>query len=549
MVLDEPELFFCNENWYDDQGNYFNIEDKSFSQSDLRKIQVFHYKIPEDLEIKTNQALCFFTRGLDLTVYITADSENRYSSSREYGTRKVYEFKQNGAGLAGNDIGLVTQIVPLSPTDAGNVLHFYVDPAEHSAFLIHLRIQDSAQFISSTIYSRLLSFVLSLFITFFGFFTVLYTIFAFKGDRIAKTAYYAMGCFFFILGILLLIETQVIQILTGRPELSTTLKYVFMLLLCIPQAVQNDCFSRTPHKKLAFPIASFVTFLLIAETFLNFFSPATFYRLFWISGMIMIFNLGVTVFRLIKDIIYGKKYPHTPSTIYPGFFMVILGLSALLDFGLYFYFHRHITDWGRIIRFVTLLFIFILLIRLLRRSILRNREALLAERYKREARTDALTGLFNKGAFMEREIDLTARLMQNSSFRKKTSSFVIMSLDLNNLKSVNDNLGHAAGDSFIKAAASILRNASSPACEIYRVGGDEFIILIFDEKGEEAYNQLVEKMLAEEKTYNQANPSEYPLSFAYGHALCKKGEKEALHEAELEADQEMYACKRFMKAL
>ena len=52
-----------------------------------------------------------------------------------------------------------------------------------------------------------------------------------------------------------------------------------------------------------------------------------------------------------------------------------------------------------------------ILIYLFRLSIIRNHQAALAEKYKIESRTDALTGLLNKGSYMEKESELTAKLM------------------------------------------------------------------------------------------------------------------------------------------
>jgi diguanylate cyclase (GGDEF)-like protein len=51
--------------------------------------------------------------------------------------------------------------------------------------------------------------------------------------------------------------------------------------------------------------------------------------------------------------------------------------------------------------------------------------------------------------------------------------------DLNGLKPINDNEGHNAGDALLKSAAEILKQTFSD-CEIYRAGGDEFVVVAID---------------------------------------------------------------------
>ena len=51
-------------------------------------------------------------------------------------------------------------------------------------------------------------------------------------------------------------------------------------------------------------------------------------------------------------------------------------------------------------------------------------------------------------------------------------------MDLNGLKNANDSFGHAAGDELICAAADCMKNSFSEHSKVYRVGGDEFVVII-----------------------------------------------------------------------
>jgi len=53
-------------------------------------------------------------------------------------------------------------------------------------------------------------------------------------------------------------------------------------------------------------------------------------------------------------------------------------------------------------------------------------------------------------------------------------------VDLDNLKKVNDQQGHAAGDAHLRAASNILREAASPSAVVEHIGGDEFAALLAD---------------------------------------------------------------------
>lgn len=109
-------------------------------------------------------------------------------------------------------------------------------------------------------------------------------------------------------------------------------------------------------------------------------------------------------------------------------------------------------------------------------------------------------------------------------------------------------MGHDVGDKFIITATQILKDSIANNGEIYRVGGDEFLALIFGQAPEQTYKEITQKLDNQIKTFNEKNKHEIPLTFAYGHALCTSGQDYSFHDSERLADKEMYECKRNMKA-
>jgi diguanylate cyclase (GGDEF)-like protein len=162
-----------------------------------------------------------------------------------------------------------------------------------------------------------------------------------------------------------------------------------------------------------------------------------------------------------------------------------------------------------------------------------SREALQMERdrYAQEARTDRLTGLENRAAWDEHLAHEEARLKRY----KGTAS--IVSVDLDDLKGINDRDGHAAGDRAIRAAGELLRRSARLSDRVARVGGDEFLILLphTPESGAARYMERVRAGI--DVVLRDTGCS----SLSMGSATTVKGE--SLVETVRRADAAMYSAK------
>jgi diguanylate cyclase (GGDEF)-like protein len=94
-----------------------------------------------------------------------------------------------------------------------------------------------------------------------------------------------------------------------------------------------------------------------------------------------------------------------------------------------------------------------------------------------EARHDGLTGLLNRSAFLH-----DARLALRAATPARPAGLLV--IDLDGFKSVNDTLGHAAGDTLLVQVAATLQAAVRPTDLVARLGGDEFAVLVTDLPGE-----------------------------------------------------------------
>lgn len=146
---------------------------------------------------------------------------------------------------------------------------------------------------------------------------------------------------------------------------------------------------------------------------------------------------------------------------------------------------------------------------------------------------DSLTGMNNRTAFMEAE----KRLIEEDSEKP----IGIIQFDINNLKKVNDSKGHGEGDRCIISCANIIRECVGATGKCYRVGGDEFIVIINSVNAERKIEKIIQMLIERQKNF--------PYQIAYGSAIYHKGERKSLEEIEQEADQRMYERKREMKGL
>ncbi len=144
---------------------------------------------------------------------------------------------------------------------------------------------------------------------------------------------------------------------------------------------------------------------------------------------------------------------------------------------------------------------------------------------------DALTGLYNRAAYVER-VNVLERA-------RGGRVICCVMLDCNHFKQINDRFGHHAGDRALRRVADGLRTVFSDAAEyLFRVGGDEFSVILPDCPPERTEALLAE--LAEDLEKASAELG-IPISIAAGYACTRPGE--SIEDAFIRADGHMYQNK------
>ena len=147
---------------------------------------------------------------------------------------------------------------------------------------------------------------------------------------------------------------------------------------------------------------------------------------------------------------------------------------------------------------------------------------------------DALTRLLNRRAFIERLDGEVARATRYGR------SFGLVLADLDDLKQLNDAFGHLLGDAALQAFAGVLGRALRKPDEAFRIGGDEFALLLA-EAGESDARAVVERV--QNLLEKNADPQLASLTASFGCAACPEDASDAKTLFRL-ADTALYEAKR-----
>lgn len=139
--------------------------------------------------------------------------------------------------------------------------------------------------------------------------------------------------------------------------------------------------------------------------------------------------------------------------------------------------------------------------------------------------TDSLTGLYNRSMYEKAMEDINGK-----------KNCILSMLDINNFKHINDTYGHDLGDRCLVTFARVFQEQLHPSTKMYRIGGDEFVIISKKQSFKEVTAELDRiRILLNEKS----------LDFAYG--TCSYSVQENLRSVLKSADEQMYMDKKNRK--
>lgn len=152
---------------------------------------------------------------------------------------------------------------------------------------------------------------------------------------------------------------------------------------------------------------------------------------------------------------------------------------------------------------------------------------------------DDLTGLFNRRGLLKQAAPYF------DFARRQKESLLLLFIDLDGMKRINDEFGHNEGDNALISTASILNRSFRTSDIIARLGGDEFTVLVTDLNAskEDAITRLNENL----KAYNATATRGHKLAFSIGVATLEPERMTCFEELLEQADQAMYKQKRMKR--
>lgn len=167
--------------------------------------------------------------------------------------------------------------------------------------------------------------------------------------------------------------------------------------------------------------------------------------------------------------------------------------------------------------------------------------SLLYQRTMEIARTDILTGAYNRTKLNE----LMERCQDDSSENRKKSlkkaHIVIAVIDLDKFKEINDNHGHLSGDRALRFLVDKLRERIREQDMLFRIGGDEFLLIMLGQDQEEIRGMNTRMQMILEEVLSLTRQHTPPFSFSFG---IRSGECGRLKKLLYESDIEMYDQKK-----
>ncbi|AOY89396.1 GGDEF-domain containing protein [Marinobacter salinus] len=158
-------------------------------------------------------------------------------------------------------------------------------------------------------------------------------------------------------------------------------------------------------------------------------------------------------------------------------------------------------------------------------------------RSSRAASIDHLSGLYNRRQFL----DIASDTLGDQRLNRRLAA--LMFIDLDRFKSINDSLGHQVGDLLLQAVAGRIQRLLGPQDVAARFGGDEFVVLLADDRTESDIEQWAAGLTSHLSATYELNGTELNSSPSIGIAICPR-DGQTIESLVRCADAAMYSAKK-----
>lgn len=221
--------------------------------------------------------------------------------------------------------------------------------------------------------------------------------------------------------------------------------------------------------------------------------------------------------------------------VYGMSFLAFVVMLELLRFNLYKYFNNIMPGDTSLMPIGTLIFVLAMVYSYCIRTVESYYDKAEKQVLEKLAYMDTLTNTYNRNK--------CEALLEEMETEKRRG--YLLNFDLNGLKVVNDTKGHTYGDAMLKAFAKILCDTFQNIGIAGRMGGDEFLVVMYDTT-EDKVTEALQNMEKNIAGWNRVH-KDNQVSVSYGYAAYEPEQEEPIRRVYEQADAQMYACKQEIK--
>ena len=527
-LLSEGSVAF-DEGWYIADGSAADMDHlhKMSSVQPYQEQSVYH-SLPSDLG--EGKSLCFRSKNIFYQVYV--DDVLRYEP-------KIRESR-----VYNRSLGTRWNYVPLYASDAGATVEIRFQTVYQSArsCIDHLVLGSAAGEIAGTITGKTAAFSTCLLLLFAGLLLIIADIPAnLQMNKNHELLY--LGLFAISIAVWCLAETNMLQFYTDDSRLLQTLSCCSLMMIPIPLMLYLDAAFGFKWKWLVPVICALSGTEVFLCTILHFMGIIDFHESLTITHVMLGVSAVILLYSIIKNAFAARE--SNVRNVYKAIRTVgLMGICFATGIDIVRYYRGHNSDNAMFVRIGLLIFILCYGSASLEKMVNAVKLGMQTEFVSQLAYRDGLTGVGNRTAFQERLEELEGK-------KKEFPEIAIMMFDVNDLKYVNDHLGHQRGDELIVGCADIIKcalEAAKGSC--FRIGGDEFAGVLVGENAAGRCEEVMTLFRDAIDSYNAVPGQKLRISIAGGYAVYDKAqENEKLMDVYQQADVRMYENKKQIKSV
>ncbi len=484
------------------------------------------HTIPDDLE--EGQYLCFRSKNVFFKVYL--DEELIYEPS-------VPESK-----LYTDSPGTNWNYVKLLKEYAGKRLEFRLMKVYESgsSSIDYLCLGEPARTIMDVIKGKLVAFITCILTLFVGVVLIILDIpINMRKQKNHELLY--LGLFSLSVATWCLAETYLLQFYFGNSRIIQILSCSSLMLISIPMILYLDV-AFGLQKRIATNVMVYISFgIIVLQLFLHLTKIADLHETLHFTHAVLVMAALALIYTIVRNTVNAHKlYTKNVYSILRGIGLIGLSVATGLDV-VRFYLAKG-SDSAMFVRIGLLIFIICFGSSSLEHIMSVIKMSAQAELISKLAYQDGLTRIGNRTAFEE-------RLTELEKIKDEVQAIAVVMFDVNDLKKINDGMGHQVGDLMLVETAVKMNDAfTEQNGECFRIGGDEFVVLLSGENVQQRYDAGIEWFTKLLEEYNEKNDTQFKISIAYGCSIYDSTQSDkTLADIYKQADMLMYENKRLIK--